>query len=443
MEKAVCPLDFRYGYKEMKDVFSEENRHILHLKIEAELARAHASLGNIPKKNADEIVEKIFDAKLERVKEIEKETKHDIMAMVKACTEACGESGKYIHLGATSNDIIDTANALQISQAIKILRNDCIELIKSLLKIAKAHKKTIMLGRTHGQAALPITFGLKIAVYIMEMLRHIERLDEVEKRICVSKMMGAVGTGAGFGNNAMKIQETVMSKLNLGIELAPTQIVQRDRYVEFVCCLANIAGSIEKFATEIRNLQRTEIGEVAEAFEKKQVGSSTMPHKKNPVVCENICGLARVIRSFVIPTFENVPLWHERDLTNSSSERFIIPHVCILTDYILRNIRNVFENLVIYHEKMRKNLELVNEEIMSEAIMLALVKKGFGRQEAHEMIRKLMLKGLKKEKLKKFFSEKEIEEISDPYNYLGCCFEIVDRVIKEASQILSNNPQNL
>lgn len=437
----VCPLDFRYGKEDMKKIFSEENRLQKYLDVEAALARAQSRLGIIPENDAKIITEKASGkfVNKERVKEIEAEIKHDLMAVVKALSEKCGDSGKYIHFGATSYDIIDTAVAIQIKEAIEILNKDLKDLKETLLQIANKHKTTIMLGRTHGQYALPITFGLKISVFAYEIHRHIERLEECKKRICVGKMSGAVGAGAAMGEHALKIQEIVMKELDLGIEYAATQIVQRDRHIEFISLLSNIACSLEKFATEIRNLQRSEIMEVAEAFDsKKQVGSSTMAHKKNPITCEKICGLARIVRGFLIPTFENAIQWHERDLANSSSDRFIIPHTVILIDEILKDMNNVFKNLAVNKENMIRNLERAGL-IMAESVMIALTKKGIPRQEAHELIRKCSFNSeATKKSFKKVLSDNEIikitltkEELDDalkPERYIGKSEEIVENI---------------
>ncbi len=326
----LCPLDYRYGRKEMKVVFSEENRLRTQLLVEAALARAQAKVGNISDDAAKVISEKATTkfVKLDRVKEIESETKHDVMAVVRALSEQCGDAGKYVHLGATSNDIIDTAAALEFKEAIEIINSDVEMLIGTFSKLANEHRDTLMVGRTHGQFAIPTTFGFKISGYLMEMIRHRERLEEIKKRACVGKMSGAIGTGAGFGSEFFEIQKRVMEDLGLGTEEIATQVVSRDRYAELVGLLGLMATSCERFATEVRNLQRSEIAEVAEAFDiKKQVGSSTMAQKKNPVISENVCGLARVVRCYIAPEMENMVLWHERDLTNSSAERFIFPHV--------------------------------------------------------------------------------------------------------------------
>lgn len=432
----ICPLDYRYGKSEMKKIFSEENKLQKMLDVESALASALAKTGDIPKKEAEKISKKASTkyVKINRVKKIESEIKHDIMAMVKALTEV--SNSKYVHFGATSYDIVDTATVLQLKDAIKIMEKDLFGLKKSLLKLAKKHKGTIMLGRTHGQSAVPITFGLKLSVFAAEIGRHIERLNEIKKRILVGKMMGAVGTGASFGKNALKIQKIVMKNLGLNTPTAVTQILQRDRYVEFVCLTGNISCSLEKFATEIRNLQRTEINEVAESFGKKQVGSSTMAHKKNPITSEKICGLARIIRGFTTPMFESSILWHERDLTNSSSERFILPHVCVLTDEILQDMKNVFDNLIVYPENMKINLEK-SDRIMAESVMIMLTKKGMNRQKAHELVRRCAMKKgkfrdilLREKEIRKIVSEKEIKDALKPEKYLGCAEEVVEKCIK-------------
>jgi len=303
-----------------------------------------------------------------------------------------------------------------------------------------------MLGRTHGQQTIPITFGLKMAVYAMEVNRHIERINDCKKRLLVGKISGAVGTGAALGKHAKEIQEIVMKELGLKAEEASTQIVGRDRYAELAGVLANIATSMEKFATEIRNLQRSEIGEVAEAFDvKKQVGSSTMPHKMNPITCEQICGLARVVRSLSQVAYENAIQWHERDLCNSSSERFWIPHCFILIDWIIFQVNKVFSNLRVFPERMKENIERSKGIPMAESVMMLLVKKGLARDKAHELVRRCAIKAqvesislldvLKKEKeINKLVSEDELKRSLDPESYIGRAEEIVDEVVKKLSR---------
>jgi len=387
---SVCPIDYRYGFPQMKGLFTEQAKLDRILEVEAALARAQSEVGRFPLKDAERIeaAARSGRIKLDRVKELEAATRHDIMAVVKAFAEQCGESGRFVHLGATSNDITDTAMALQFRDALAILREDLLGLRDALLDRALEHRDTVMLGRTHGQWAIPMTFGLKLAVFVSEFQRHVERLDQSRERVCVGKMSGAVGTGAGLGGKAIEIQGRVMRRLGLGTPDATNQVVQRDRHAEFVFLLANIAASVEKLATEIRLLQRSEVGEVREPFdEKRQVGSSTMAQKRNPVTCENACGLARIVRAYVVPALENVPLWHERDLTNSSAERVLVPHACILTDYILRNMTTVVKGMKVFPAAMLANLNATKGLIMSESVMIALVGKGMDRQDAHELLR--------------------------------------------------------
>jgi adenylosuccinate lyase len=448
LKSPVCPLEYRYGRDKMKAIFTEANKLAKFLEVEAALAEAHAELGNIPKEDAFKIRSNanLNSVTVDEVNAIEAEIKHDVMAVVKALSAKCGKAGKSIHLGATSNDIIDTGSAMQLKEALEIIREDLVALKKSLLELAEKHKNTIQVGRTHGQFAVPTTFGLKMAVYASEVARHIERLDESKERLLVGKMTGAVGTGAALGDEVLKIQDIVMEKVGLNAEEASLQIIGRDRYIEFISIIANIATSLEKFATEIRNLQRSEIKEAAEAFEgKKQVGSSTMPHKKNPITAENICGLARVTRGFLLPTFENNILWHERDLCNSSGERFIIPHSCVLIDDILNKMTNVFDNLAVYPENMKKNLNSSKGLIMGESVMIALTKKGVGRQKGHEIVRKAAMKTVAEdlnfkdvlsedETVSQTLTKEELEDALNPEKYTGKAQEIVDKIIQKYSE---------
>ena len=445
----LCPIDFRYGRREMKDLFTEEARLRRLLEVEAALARAHAKAGNIPAEAAREIAAKATTrhVSVDRVLEIEKETRHDVMAVVVALTEKCtGDAGKYVHLGATSNDISDTATALQLRDAIRVLASALRDLRKALADLARKHRTTLILGRTHGQAAVPMTFGLKIAAFASEVDRHLERLHEAEGRVVVGKMSGAVGTGAALGPKAGEIERAVMEDLGVGVEQAATQIVGRDRYAEFVTVLANLATSLDKFCTEVRNLQRTEIGEVAEAFDSAgQVGSSTMAQKENPVTSENVCSLARIVRGFVIPAYENVPLWHERDLTNSASERIMLPHTAVLVDDMTAKTADVFRNLRVYPERMRANLEATKGQVMSEAVMIALVGKGIGRQEALRLVRDAAMEARKRgahlkeilaanATIKKLLSTKELDAAMDPERYLGRSAEIVDAIVSRSAK---------
>ena len=448
----LCPLDYRYGRKDMKAIFYEESRLQYQMDVEAALARAHASLGTITKAQADEIgrVANLDIVKIDRVKEIESETRHDVMAMVKAMTEQCkGDAGKFVHYGATSNDIVDTATALQIKAAIEIIQKDVDSFIVTLAKLAKRERDTIEIGRTHAQFAIPITFGFKIAGYVAEMLRHRERLQQVKPRACAGKMAGAVGTGAALGRNFFKIQETVMDDLGLAYEPAATQVVGRDRYTELVCLLANIATSLERYGTEVRNLQRSEIAEAAEPFDRaKQVGSSTMAQKRNPMMSENVCGLARVVRSMVTPMFESQVLWHERDLTNSSTERFVLPHTFVLLDEMFKKMEIVFGGLEVYRDRMIENIESSRGLVMAESLMMRMTDKGIGRQDAHEIVRSSSMIAedekrhlrdvlLEREDLKGLMSKEDIIAAMDPNNYTGGSKEIVDKMVAQVEKELN------
>jgi len=446
MRLPILPIDTgRYGTPEMRKVFEEENYIQRMLDVEAALAWAQSEVGEIPKEAAKKIMEMASTkyVKINRIKEIEKEIKHDVMSLVRAFAEVCGPSGAYIHLGITSYDIVDTAKALQLRDALEIIEKRLNDLEFVLIKLADRYKNTIMMGRTHGQHALPITFGLKMAVWMREISRHIQRIRECRRRILVGKMTGAVGTQAGLGPNAQKIQDLVMRRLGLQPVDVSTQIIQRDRHAELICLLAIIASTLDKFATEIRELQRTEIAEVFEPFERqRQVGSSTMPHKRNPEICERICGLAKVVRGLVIPALENVPTWHERDLTQSSAERFIIPEACILVDYMIYLMIRVLSGLEVDEEKMQKNMDITEGRVMAEAVMIALTRKGMSRQEAHELLRQLAIKSASEKKtfreilvndknIRRLLTEKEIDYALNPRNYLGTAVKQVETAIKK------------
>ena len=443
----ILPIDTgRYGTPEMLKIFDEETRTQKLLDVEAALALAHAQVGNIPLKDAEKIAQMASTkyVKVERVKAIEKEIKHDIASLVRALSEQSGESGAYVHLGATSYDIVDTANALQLKDAIAVLEKRLTEFKVILQKQALTHKDTVMIGRTHGQHALPITLGFKFAVWGYEVNRHIERLDECKKRVVAGKISGAVGTQAGLGKHAPEIQALVMKRLGISAAEISTQIVQRDRYAELISIYAMVASSLENFATEIRELQRPEIAEIFESFEaKKQVGSSTMPHKQNPETCERVCGLARIVRSLNMPALEDMITWHERDLTQSSTERFVLPESSILLDYILSLMVNITANLRVDSQRMLANMSITEGRAMSESVMMALAKKGYNRQEAHELLRQLTIKSAVEKKpfkqtlqedkvVSSLLSEKEIDAALNPKNYLGTAVAQAERFAQGA-----------
>jgi adenylosuccinate lyase len=429
----------------MLRVFYEETRIQKMLDVEAALALAHAEVGNIPFEDAEKIADmaSLKYVKVARIKTIEKEIKHDLASLVRALSEVCGQSGAYVHLGVTSYDIVDTANALQLKDAIDLIEKKLTVLKTTLQEKAEQHKETVMMGRTHGQHALPITLGFKFAVWGREISRHLQRLRECKKRVVVGKMSGAVGTQAGLGRYGPRIQDFVMEKLGIQSAEISTQIVQRDRYAELVTLFAIVASSLENFATEIRELQRPEIGELFESFEvEKQVGSSTMPHKQNPETCERICGLARIVRGLAISSLENMITWHERDLTQSSTERFVLPESCILVDYLLSLMNHVLINLRVDEQRMLANIGLTQGRSMSEAVMMALTKTGVSRQEAHETLRKLaIISALEKRPFKEVLledkfvceklSEKDIARALEPRNYLGTAVKQAESFARE------------
>jgi len=445
----ILPIDTgRHGTPEMRRIFEEETRVQRMLDVEAALAWAHAEVGNISKKDAEKVMATALleHVKLSRIKEIEREIKHDVASLVRALAEACGSSGACVHLGATSYDIVDTASALQLKDALELIEKKLSDFEKVLMDKALQYKETLMIGRTHGQHALPTTLGFKFAVWMREVSRHIERLRQCRERVLAGKMTGAVGTQAGLGPNAMKIQGLVMQRLGIKSADISTQIVQRDRHAELVCLMAVIGSSLDNFATEIRELQRPEIGELFEAFEiAKQVGSSTMPHKHNPELCERVCGLARIVRSLALPALEDVVTWHERDLTQSSAERFIIPETCILVDYMLSLMINIVGNLHVDEQRMLKNVELTEGRNMSESVMIAMARKGMDRQEAHELLRKLTIKSeSEKRKFKEILmedrtvsrtlSKKELDDALNPRKYLGTAIKQVELIIKKTEK---------
>ncbi len=449
---AFCPLDYRYGCQEFKQIWSELGRHERQLEVERALIWAHLQLGKVSQKDY-EAVAAIANPKSvtkERVSEIEAETKHDIMALTKAMAEAAGDAGWCIHLGATSNDIVDTAVALQLRDSIVLLRKQLCLLIGVCADVAERERDTVMLGRTHGQAAVPITFGLKAAVWLDELRRQLIRLDEASPRISVGKFLGAVGTGAAQGENARELQRLIMTHLGLGVPLATTQVVGRDRYIEYVSWLANIAATCEKILQEVRNLQRSEIQEAGEGFDiKKQVGSSTMAHKKNPIKSENASGLARIVRSMIIPTYENALLWHERDLANSSSERFTLSHGSALCEDVISKTRDVLTNMWVDADRCMENILAQRGLVMAEKVMIELVEHGIARDEAHEILRSASFEAVDKKielidvcsrtpEISAAFSIEELEAMFDPANHLGDSGEIVDECVKIAREAIKS-----
>ena len=446
----VSPLDYRYGRDPIKLVWSQQGRHERQLDVERALVWAHNQLGRVSDEDYAAVasISNSNSVTVERVDEIERETKHDIMALTKAMAEAAGDAGWCIHLGATSNDIVDTAVGLQIKDSVDVHREILTTLLSTLADLAERERDTVMLGRTHGQAEVPITFGLKIAVFVDEFRRHLERLDEIQNRVCVGKFLGAVGTGAAQGNDAKELQRLILSNLGLSVPLVTTQVVGRDRYIEWVGWMANVAASVEKLLQEVRNLQRSEIAEVGEWFDvEKQVGSSTMAHKRNPITAENASGLARIVRAMIIPSYENALLWHERDLANSSSERFTLSHAMILLDDILSKSDRVMGKCVVDADRMLANIESQNGLVMAEKIMLALVDEGIHRDQAHEILRAASMVAVAENRhlreicgedkaVTSAFTSEELDQLFDPTSHLGVSGEIVDETIALARTMI-------
>ena len=374
----------RYTLPRMAKIWAPENRFQKMLEIELLTCEAMAELGQIPEKSFKNIKSKAkFD--LKRINEIEAKVKHELLAFTANLSENIGPDGKYIHHGLTSNDILDTTLAVQMQEASDIILDNLKKLINSVRKKAKAHKNTVMVGRTHGMHAEPITLGLKLTLWLAELERSRKRIEEAREIISYGKLSGAVGTYALINPY---VEEYVCRKLNLKPAPVSNQIVQRDRHAQFMSSLAILAGSLEKFATEIRNLQRTEIQELEEPFTKGQKGSSAMPHKRNPVSCEQICGLARLIRGYTLAAFENITLWNERDISHSSVERIIIPDGTILIDYMLNRFQFIVENLGVYPQRMKENLKSTRGLIFSGRVLLELTKKGLRREEAYRLVQK-------------------------------------------------------
>ena len=440
----ISPIDYRYGYKDVKEIFSQEYRLKCMLLVEHSVLEVKHEMGMIPADVPGEL-KKLIDNDVVKVSEIHGEesvTKHDIMAMINVVNRYSPHVAEFLHSGMTSNDVNDTATALQLKAFFTFYIQRMSDLIDSLKVIVKKNEKTIMLGRTHGQHASPVTFGLKMSVYLMEMCRHSDRIRESLNRILVGKIRGPVGTGAGLGEHALEIEEQALNILGLNVEEASTQVTGRDRLIEMLSVFSNISATLERLATEIRNLQRPEIGEVSEGFDKKtQIGSSSMPAKENPITSENICSLARLIRGFVTPEIEGSILWHERDLTNSALERFTIPYSCILTDYITGKMNDVLRNLVIDRKRMKRNL-LRDPFSMSESLVIALTGKKIPRNESHEIVRKASMASARPGDLsgniEKFsggkISSNEIEVALNPFNFLGSAGKICQTSIKRANR---------
>ena len=441
----IHPIEYRYGTKEMKRIWSEESKIRRMIWVEIALLKALSKMGYLSKDEVERVRKNARKIKPERVKEIEEEIRHDIMALVKAIGEV--SDCRWIHFGATSNDIIDTATATQLRDSVLILEEKIKKLGRILAEKALEFKNVVCLGRTHGQAALPTTYGFRFALWASEVARHYIRLQQIKERLLVGKMSGAVGTQAAFGKDGFEIEKEVMRVLNLKPAIISSQIIPRDIYCEYLEFLANLATTLEKIALNFRILQRSEVGELMEKFEAKQVGSSTMPHKRNPIDSENICGLARIVRAFAEPQHQSAILWEERDLTNSSAERITLLEATILADHILTRMIKVVLGIAIDLESVRKNLEMQKGLNMSEAVMIALTKKGVDRQIAHEILRRASMRAyanksslleelLKDGEIMQYFTKEELSELLKPENYLGTALERVEMVVDWVKRVL-------
>jgi len=377
----------RYSRPQMKKVWSEASKFSKWLEVEIAVCEAWADLGVIPREAIPKI--KFARINLKRMEEILQETHHDMTAFIGAVSESLGDESRFIHLGLTSSDVIDTALSMQLVEASNLLDEDIKELIAVVAEKAIQYKYTPMIGRTHGVHAEPISFGLKLAVWVEEMKRNAHRLAEARKAIAVGKISGAVGT---YATLSPEVEEKACARLMLHPAPVSNQVLQRDRHAQFVTTLALIASSLEKFATEIRNLQKTETREVEEPFGAKQTGSSAMPHKRNPELTERISGLARLMRGFALTSMENVALWHERDISHSSTERMTLPGSCLLLDYCLSLFTSVMKGLQVYPQRMQQNLRLTKGLIFSQRVMLALIDKGLSRQKAYELVQRNAMK---------------------------------------------------
>lgn len=425
----------RYSREEMANIWTDQNRYEAWLEVEILACEAWSELGHIPKEDVKKIRQ---NAKVDvkRAQEIEQETRHDVVAFTRQVSETLGDERKWVHYGLTSTDVVDTAQSYVIKQANEIIEKDIERFIKVLEEKAKNYKYTLMMGRTHGVHAEPTTFGVKMALWYTEMKRNLKRFKEVRKEIEVGKMSGAVGT---FANIPPEIEQYVCDHLGIDTASVSTQTLQRDRHAYYIATLALVATSLEKFAVEIRNLQKTETREVEEAFAKGQKGSSAMPHKRNPIGSENITGISRVIRGYITTAYENVPLWHERDISHSSAERIMLPDVTIALDYALNRFTNIVDRLTVFEDNMRNNIDKTFGLIFSQRVLLALINKGMVREEAYDRVQPKAMESWetktpfrqlieKDESITNVLSKEELDECFNPEHHLNQ----VDTIFKRA-----------
>lgn len=427
----------RYTRPVMGRIWTEENKLAKWLEVELLACEALANRGEIPREAIPRMRERAR-VNVARMQAIEAEVKHDVIAFVSSVAETIGEEGRYLHLGLTSSDVIDTGFAVQLCEAADLLYADLDALLQVLETLAWTHQDTVMIGRTHGVHAEPITFGMKVAHWYAEMSRSRERLLQAKKEIAFGKISGAVGT---FANIDPEVEAFVCSRLGLAPEPISTQVVPRDRHAAFFSTLAVVASSIERIATEVRHLQRTEVLEIEEPFTPGQKGSSAMPHKRNPWQLENVCGLARLLRGYALSALENVPLWHERDISHSSVERVIGPDATILLDFMLARVTSILANLSVYPERMRKNMETLGEAIYSEHVLLALIRKGISREQAYTWVQRNAMKVWehgasfatevrRDPDIQKLLTTAEIDQLFDARHALRHTQAVIQRVLK-------------
>lgn len=425
----------RYSREEMTNIWSEQNRFEAWLEVEILACEAWSKLGYIPEEDV-KLIRENAKVDVDRAKEIEQETRHDVVAFTRQVSETLGEERKWVHYGLTSTDVVDTALSYVVKQANEIIEKDLERFLEVLKNKAIEHKTTLMMGRTHGVHAEPTTFGIKMALWYTEMKRNLERFKRVREEIEVGKMSGAVGT---FANIPPEIEEYVCKELGLDCAPVSTQTLQRDRHAYYIATLGLIATSIEKFAVEVRGLQKTETREVEEAFAKGQKGSSAMPHKRNPIGSENVTGLARVIRGYITTAYENVPLWHERDISHSSAERIMLPDVTIALDYALNRFTNIIDRLTVYPENMKKNIDKTFGLIYSQRVMLTLINKGMVREEAYDIVQPKAMESWETQtpfrtlveqdnRITELLNTKELDECFDQNHHLNQ----VDTIFKRA-----------
>ncbi len=446
----ILPIDSgRYGSKEMKEIFDETKKLDYELKFEAAVAEAQAKVNLIPKDASEEITKIIASnrVRLDRIKDLEKVSDHDMAATVEAISELCSNNTKpWIHYGLTSNDIVDTSTSMQMYDAFKIIESKIQELIKELLRKAKENERLPAVGRTHGQHASIMSFGLKFAIWSNEMLDHLTRIEQGKKRFLLCKTLGVVGTGSLMREEALEVQKIVSEKLDLFPIEAATQIIPRERYAEMIFIIGLIGATLDKIAIEIRNLQRTEIGEVQEPFKKGQMGSSAVPVKKNPTKSERISSFAKILKSNVYTSLENISLWHERDLSNSANERFIIPISAILIDDMITTMIKIISGLIINKERILENIEITKGQVFAEFVLQLLISKGIPRFEAYRNIQRIAFKSTETkehffkalsedENIKKNTTEEELKSVFNPQNQLSASSKIICNVIEKAKDM--------